>query len=241
MAKSTITYASTAAVQEIATKVKALLANKVDKVTGYGLSKNDLTDALKANYDAAYTHSQAAHCPSDAEKNTILGFTWNGADVTVNPSTRIAAMTYSTDLVSFDNTTTDFQNATEVGNAISAALASYSTTTQMNQAISDAVAAAPHLKYLIVAALPESDISDTTVYLVPKAAAEGQNAYTEWMWLNTGSGNHAWEKVGDTMVDMGDYYTSAQFDAAITTALADYLLNSDFTAITAAQVDGYFE
>lgn len=31
---------------------------KVDKVAGKGLSTNDLTDEIKANYDAAYAHSQ---------------------------------------------------------------------------------------------------------------------------------------------------------------------------------------
>ena len=35
-----------------------LLAGKVDKVVGYGLSKNDLTDILKGRYDTAYNHSQ---------------------------------------------------------------------------------------------------------------------------------------------------------------------------------------
>lgn len=45
------------------------LGKKVDKVTGKGLSTNDLTATLKSNYDAAYTHSQAAHAPSNAEKN----------------------------------------------------------------------------------------------------------------------------------------------------------------------------
>lgn len=34
-----------------------LLNGKVDKVSGKGLSTNDLTAALKNNYDAAYTHS----------------------------------------------------------------------------------------------------------------------------------------------------------------------------------------
>lgn len=33
----------------------------VEKVSGKGLSTNDLTNALKANYDAAYTHSQSDH------------------------------------------------------------------------------------------------------------------------------------------------------------------------------------
>lgn len=45
-------------------KIHTLLQGKVDKVDGKGLSANDLTAALKGNYDAAYTHSQTAHAPA---------------------------------------------------------------------------------------------------------------------------------------------------------------------------------
>lgn len=51
---------------------------KVDAVTGKGLSTNDLTNELKANYDAAYTHSQQPHAPANAERNTIVGIKVNG-------------------------------------------------------------------------------------------------------------------------------------------------------------------
>lgn len=44
------------------------LSGKVDKVSGKGLSTNDLTSALKTNYDAAYTHSTSAHARTDATK-----------------------------------------------------------------------------------------------------------------------------------------------------------------------------
>lgn len=64
------------------------LTGKVDKVEGKGLSTNDLTNALKANYDAAYTHSQEGHAPAAAEKNVIVGVQKNGVDVTVNATTR---------------------------------------------------------------------------------------------------------------------------------------------------------
>ena len=40
---------------------------------------NDLTDELKAQYDAAYTHSQSAHAPSNAQANVIEAITVNGA------------------------------------------------------------------------------------------------------------------------------------------------------------------
>lgn len=40
---------------------------------------NDLTNELKAQYDAAYTHSQAAHAPTDAQANVIETIQVNGA------------------------------------------------------------------------------------------------------------------------------------------------------------------
>lgn len=45
---------------------------KVNVVSGKGLSTNDLTNTLLANYNAAYTHSQAAHAPSNAQKNSDI-------------------------------------------------------------------------------------------------------------------------------------------------------------------------
>ena len=65
-------------------------------MTGKGLSTNDLTAALKSNYDAAYTHSQQAHAPSNAEKNVIVGIQKNGTDLTVNSSTRKVNITVPT-------------------------------------------------------------------------------------------------------------------------------------------------
>ena len=48
------------------------ISGKVDKVDGKGLSTNDLTNTLKANYDTAYTHSQSTHAPSNAQKNSDI-------------------------------------------------------------------------------------------------------------------------------------------------------------------------
>ena len=76
--------------------LQASIDSKVDKVTGKGLSTNDLTNTLKANYDTAYTHSQQAHAPADAEKNIIVGVQKNGADLTVNATTRKVNITVPT-------------------------------------------------------------------------------------------------------------------------------------------------
>lgn len=67
-------------------KIKAyfanLLNNKVDKVNGKELSTNDLTNALKQNYDSAYSHSTSTHAPTNAEKNTIVTIKQNGENLT---------------------------------------------------------------------------------------------------------------------------------------------------------------
>lgn len=71
------------AIDAEAARVDGELAKKVDKVDGYGLSKNDLSDALKANYDAAYTHSQEAHAPANAQANVIESVKVNGTVLTI--------------------------------------------------------------------------------------------------------------------------------------------------------------
>lgn len=78
-----IDNAVSAAIEAEEERVDGLLANKVDKVEGKGLSTNDLTNELKANYDAAYAHSQVAHAPADAQKNIIETVKVNGVALTV--------------------------------------------------------------------------------------------------------------------------------------------------------------
>lgn len=55
-----------------ATTVSTQIGKKVDKAEGMSLTHNDLTNELKANYDAAYAYSQAKHSYNDlTDKPTI--------------------------------------------------------------------------------------------------------------------------------------------------------------------------
>lgn len=93
--------------------IQASIDSKVDKVTGKGLSTNDLTATLKSNYNAAYTHSQQAHAPADAEKNVIVGVQKNGTDLTVNSSTRKVNITVPTKTSELTNDS-DFATTTQL-------------------------------------------------------------------------------------------------------------------------------
>lgn len=90
-----------------------VLDAKVDVVDGKGLSTNDLTSALKSNYDTAYTHSQSEHAPSNAERNIIVSVQKNGTDVSVNSITRKVNITVPTKISDLTNDS-DFATTTDL-------------------------------------------------------------------------------------------------------------------------------
>jgi len=69
------------------------------------------------------------------------------------------------------------------------------------------------INYEVVAELPTTGISTTTIYLVPSDDPQSGNTYDEYINLNgTVSG---WEKIGSTAIDLSGYYTSAETDALL--------------------------
>lgn len=90
------------------------------------------------------------------------------------------------------------------------------TKTQVDNAIATAVANADHLKRTIVDALPAvSSVDVNTIYMVLEDSTSGDNKYVEYMVING-----AWEKTGDTDVD-----------------LSDYMKNEDMSTITNSEID----
>lgn len=131
--------------------VDGKLDGKVDKVTGKGLSTNDLTNALKGNYDAAYTHSTSSHAPANAERNTIVTIKKNGTvlspdssrAINVTVPTKVSELTNdsgyltSVPVTSVNNKTGAVTlSASDVG----AAAASHTHTTKQIEGLSSAIA-----------------------------------------------------------------------------------------------------
>ena len=87
------------------------------------------------------------------------------------------------------------------------------TTYQSIAALEDAVdesfvAAGASLRTEVVEELPESGTSGT-IYLVPK---EGEEGYDEYIWIDD---DESFEEIGDTSIDLSDYYTKEEVDAKL--------------------------
>lgn len=226
-------YGSNAAFQALITKVESLLATKVNTEDGKGLSTNDLTNELKGQYDAAYTHSQQPHAPADAEKNALVQVSINGTEGVIDPESRICALTLTlpTKVSDLENDS-KFQTDTEVSQSITTALQNYYTKTETytKQEVNAAIAAANHLKFQVVGELPSEDIDPNTIYLVAKEPS-GQDGYTEYLYVN-----EKWEILGDTSVDLSGYVTTE----SLAETLAGYVKTTDMVEITAEQIQAMF-
>ena len=116
-----------------ATTVSNQIGSKVDKVNGKGLSTNDLTNELKTNYDAAYTHSTSVHAPSNAQKNSDITKSEIEAKLTGNITTH----THSQYLTSIPSEYITEQELTSKGYITETVLTSkgYATESQINSAV----------------------------------------------------------------------------------------------------------
>ena len=83
---------------------------------------NDLTNKLKANYDAAYTHSTSAHAPVNAQKNSDI----TKAEIETKLTGNITSHTHSQYLTSIPSEYITEQELTSKG---------YATESQINSAI----------------------------------------------------------------------------------------------------------
>lgn len=74
------------------------------------------------------------------------------------------------------------------------------------QEVNDLISAISTLDLQVVQTLPTQDISTTTIYLVPKADAETNDVYDEYIYVS-----NAWEHIGSTQADLTDYVTNTDY------------------------------
>ena len=85
---------------------------------------NDLTDSLKANYDAAYTHSTSTHAPVNAQKNSDI----TKAEIEAKLTGNITTHTHSQYLTSIPSEYITEQELTSKGYATATTYEEVKTT-----------------------------------------------------------------------------------------------------------------
>jgi len=75
------------------------------------------------------------------------------------------------------------------------------------------ISAIPKFAIKVVDSLPVSEISTTTIYLLRNSEDETGNLYDEYIYTND------WEKLGTQTVDLSDYPTTEDMNAAIDEAI----------------------
>ena len=171
----------------------------VSAETGKGLSTNDYTSAEK---------SKLAGIAAGAQENLIENITVNGVAQLINNKTvALTVMTNTVnDLVNY-YTKSETYTQTEVDNLISAI---------------------PKFAIKVVDALPTTDISTTTVYLLRTSETETGNLYTEYIYAEVSTETYQWEELGTQTIDLSDYVTTEDLNTTLagyvtTTALATEL------------------
>ena len=138
--------------------LKTDLDSKVDKVSGKGLSTNDLTNALKASYDQAVTQVQTLRAEG-GQPNTIEAIQLNGTPLTPDTSKTV--------------------------NIVSSSLSGYGITytkAETNRAIQTAIGGLTQLSYQKVDALPATG-STGVIYLVAHSHGT-QDIFDEYIWYS---------------------------------------------------------
>ena len=179
--------------KNIVGNVTSNLANKVDKVNGKGLSTNDFTTAYM-NKLSGIASGAEVNVQSDWSQTTTTDDSY-----IKNKPTKLSDFTNDSKFIT--NTVSNLTNYYTKSNTY--------TKTEVDNLIATIVT----LNILVVQSLPTSSISTTTIYLVPKATSETNNTYDEY--INTDGTTQGWEKIGDTSVDLSNYYTKSQADALL--------------------------
>lgn len=195
-----IEYLDKSGLTLLISKIKTALNEKVDVVSGKGLSTNDYTSAEK---------QKLSGIASGAQANVIESVKVNGTKLT--PSSKAVDVTVPTKISQLTNDS-GYQSATSVESIITAK--GYQTQSQVQSLINSAVGNITSIKYEKVNSLPTTG-SNGVIYLVAHSHGT-QDIYDEYIWL---AETKTYEKIGNTDIDLSAYVKKSELTAITTNDL----------------------
>ena len=210
------------------TKAQTMTSEEIAATIGAALQSYSTTEQMNAAISAALNAALASYSTTEQ----------------MNAAIATAIANYYTK-AQVDALIADFITAS-VNNLVNYYLKSETfTKAEVNQLI----AAVKQFQYQSVAELPTASAQTMNIiYLVPGVSPTTQNVKDEYITIATTNEMqetvYAWEKIGTTEIDLSNYYTKAQTDAAITAALnaalTDYSTTQQMTVAIAAALASYY-
>lgn len=118
---------------------------------------------------------------------------------------------------------------TDINGLIQTALANgsdpYTTTSDAQELIDDALADITGIDFEIVSTLPATGVKGT-IYLVPNQGS-GTDVYDEYIWVEPTGGTARFEKIGSTNIDLSGYVQASEMHA-LTNSEIDTIFNQVF-------------
>lgn len=139
-----------------------------------------------------------------AASKSSLGGIKVGTGLTVDSDGVLSAATDWSMVANKPTTLSAFSNDRGFVDSTVANLENYylKSQTYTKSEVAELIAGVRSLTIEKVDTLPTSNISNSTIYLLPKANSQNNNVYDEYIYLSSGAG---WEKIGSTEVDLTSY------------------------------------
>ena len=173
----------------------------------------------------------------NGKQNVLTAGTGVTIDNTDPANPEISANVDYTNLINKPTKLSDFTNDQDfIDNTVNNLTNYYlKTQTYTQTEVNDLISHLASLSVEIVETLPTEDISTTTIYLVN---VPGTTNYAQWMYIN-----NAWSNIGNTSVDLSNYYNKGQtdtlLDAKVDKVLGKGLSTNDFSNAYKDILDNY--
>lgn len=180
-----------------------------EKITSAKTEANNYTDekfATFENYDDTEVRQLITDLDNDkVEKDGNKVLSTN--DYTTAEKEKLAGLNNYNDTEVKNLITTNY-------NTLTASLANYylKSETYSKNEVNDLINTITSFNAVIVTVLPTSNISTNTIYLIAKSDSETNDYYDEYLYIN-----NAWEMIGNTKIDLSDYYNKTQIDTKVDT------------------------
>lgn len=173
------------------TELNQVKINKITKALyDTNVANGTITEEMQTNEVWIFTDDEVY---TNAEKTKLAGIE---AGAEVNP-TKLSELTNDVNFITNSvNNLTNYYTKTNT----------YSKTE-----VNDLVSAITTMNVAVVTALPTTGMKATTIYLVPKGTAQTNNAYDEYLYVNS-----KWEKIGDTTIDLSNYAKKSELATVAT-------------------------